>query len=50
MANTKYIGGGFPAIRECNDDTNNITKETTWLIYIVQVLEVISSSMEDTLF
>ena len=28
MANTKYIGGGFPAIRECNDDTNNITKET----------------------
>lgn len=28
MINTKYIGGGFPAIRECNDKTNNIIRET----------------------
>ncbi len=28
MSNKKFIGGGFPGIRECIDEINNITKES----------------------
>ena len=28
MSNKKFIGGGFPGIRECIDEQNNITKES----------------------
>jgi hypothetical protein len=28
MSNKKFIGGGFPGIRECIDEQNNMTKES----------------------
>ena len=28
MSNKNFIGGGFPGIKECINETNNITKES----------------------